>query len=49
MLRVLDDTGRITDYDYYESIGFFRNYGNGDHNFVFDMNILSNYSHAYYP
>jgi hypothetical protein len=48
MLRVLDDTGTLNNYEYNESIGFFRNYGNRDHNFVFDMNILPNYSHFYF-
>ena len=47
-MRVLDDTGRLSDYDYYEYIGFFREYGNKDDHFVFDMKIVPNYSHAYY-
>lgn len=41
-LRVLDDTGSIINCGYYESYGYFREYGMVDHHFVFDMKILPN-------
>jgi hypothetical protein len=47
-VRVLDDTGIKANYDYYEYIGCFREYGKGEHHFVFDMKIVPNYAHAYY-
>jgi hypothetical protein len=34
-------------YDYYESYGKFREYGSGDHHFVFDLKIEKNNRHNF--
>ncbi len=36
------------DYDYYENNDFYRNYVDGEHNFIFDMKIVPNYKLSYY-
>jgi hypothetical protein len=48
MIRLLDDTGTISNYDYYEKYGFYRQFNKGENTFLFDMKIFPNFKHNMY-
>jgi hypothetical protein len=47
-MRILDDTGKFSSYDYYEYFDYFRPYGEDAHHFIFDLKIEENNSHINY-
>lgn len=48
MIRLLDDTGTISNYDYYDKYDFYRQFNKEENTFLFDMQILLNYYHYLY-